>query len=350
MPRIPKAILTLAIISQIPAAISFAQAEKSIYGADNRIELFNASPETFKLADSVVSLWDSAKVKYDLTAGVFSLKTENFAAKLNLCPEERFREQPMGAFCSGSLVGEDLIMTAGHCITDQAKCDGTKIVFGFARKKSGAGAATRIRQEDVYTCERIITRFLGDEPNLNLMFALPANIPAPSRAPLGPDYALIQLDRKVSGHKPLAINRGQNLKKGDKMMVIGHPAGLPLKIAAGASVRDASQQGYFVTDLDTFGGNSGSPVFNTSTRLIEGILVRGDEDFLPTPAGCTIMATYSQNGGRGEDVTKVSALESFIPKPAKANKSTEPGFRDVNVIVIPAAQEDLGRRFNANFQ
>ena len=196
-------------------------------------------------------------------------------------------------------------------------------------------------QQDVYTCKKIITRFLGGEPG--------AVLPAGQR--LGPDYALIQLDRKVAGHKALAIDRGQNLKKGDKMMVIGHPVGLPLKISAGAAVRDASQQGYFVTDLDTFGGNSGSPVFNTATRLIAGILVRGDEDFQKTPAGCTTMATYAQDGGRGEDVTRISVLESFIPGVSAGGKSAEMTFKDMSpVIGAPASQEDFNRRFSTNLQ
>jgi len=322
------------------STLSFAE-DKSIYGDDNRIDLFNASPETFKLADSVVSLWEAPNVQYDAAAKTFTLKTEKFGDKMNLCPKERFREQPMGAFCSGSLVGDDLIMTAGHCITDQASCDGTKIVFGFALKKSGAAASTKMGQADVYTCKKIITRFLGGEPGSVL----------PAGQKLGPDYALIQLDRKVAGHKPLAINRAQNLKKGDKMMVIGHPVGLPLKISAGATVRDASQAGYFVTDLDTFGGNSGSPVFNVETRLIEGILVRGDEDFQSTPAGCTTMSTYSQDGGRGEDVTKISSLQSFIPNVAAGSKSADMTFKDVNAVIdAPAGQDDFNRRYNANFQ
>lgn len=36
------------------------------------------------------------------------------------------------------------------------------------------------------------------------------------------------------------------------------PAGLPTKIAGGATMRDASPNGYYVANLDTYGGNSGS--------------------------------------------------------------------------------------------
>ena len=131
-------------------------------------------------------------------------------------------------------------------------------------------------------------------------------------------------------------------------MVIGHPVGLPLKISAGASVRDASKVGYFVADLDTFGGNSGSPVFNTATKLIEGILVRGDDDFLASPAGCTTMATYAQTGGRGEDVTKISVLQSFIPKLGASAKAAEETFQDMSLGSL--APGEMDRRIDLNFQ
>jgi len=78
-------------------------------------------------------------------------------------------------------------------------------------------------------------------------------------------------------------------------------------------VRDASPRYFFKTDLDTFGGNSGSAVFNARTNLIEGILVRGDVDFVKSPAGCKVASVVAQDAGNGESVTKISALESYIP-------------------------------------
>jgi V8-like Glu-specific endopeptidase len=285
-------------------AISFAQYDdKSIYGDDNRKDFYEMGASFQGLADSVVSFWKSASVEAANPGGV-KLKTVNFGDRLNLCPGEKFREQPIGAFCSGSLVGEDLVMTAGHCIKSEAQCQDTKLVFGYVVKKAGEAAVTSVPASEVYTCAKIVKRFLGGEPGSE----------NPAGQALGPDYALIKLDRKVSGHKPLPVNRGASLKNGDGIFVIGHPVGLPMKLAGYATVRDFSKVGYFVADLDTFGGNSGSPVFNVKTKKIEGILVRGDEDFLESPAGCTTMATYEQTGGRGEDVTKISVLSSVIPK------------------------------------
>ncbi len=286
-----KSILALAVMSPLLSAAAFA-GSRTVYGRDDRVELFEASWQERQLADSVVSMWESKNVLEDRRTGSFSLNTMNIGETLALCPGERFREQGIGAFCTGALVGEDLIMTAGHCVPAQAACDGMKIVFGYAIAAPGASAPASIGAADVYSCKRILTR--AETNN-------------------GPDYALIRLDRKVSGRRPLGINRTGNLKEGSKVLVIGHPIGLPLKIAGSAAVRYVSPRGYFVTDLDTFGGNSGSPVFNAATGLIEGILVRGGRDFVTAPEGCTTLGVNSQTGGRGEDVTSISVLGSYIP-------------------------------------
>ena len=329
MKTLMKTTLSAAVILILPI-LACAEGYKSIYGADNRMDFFAAPAPMQTLSNSVVSFWKAASV----TSGGsgFTLKTVNFGDRMNLCPGEKFREQPIGAFCSGSLVGDDIIITAGHCIKTDADCQGTKIVFGYAVKAEGGQAVTSMPASEVYTCAKIIKRFLAGEPGST----------NPAGQNLGPDFAVIQLDRKVTGHTPLPIARTTSLKAGDGVFVIGHPVGLPLKVADGASVRDFSKIGYFVADLDTFGGNSGSPVFNAATRKIEGILVRGDTDFEDSPAGCTTMATYDQTGGRGEDVTKISSLSSFIPKlPGESKaKSADPELevRDMDSSGIQPAE------------
>ncbi len=301
MRNLVKTTLSLAAAAIILPALSFAGG-RSIYGEDNRTEYFSASAGVKALSDSVVSFWKSASLETQ-ASGEIKLQTVKFGDRLNLCAGEKFREQPIGAFCSGSLVGEDLVMTAGHCVKTEEDCKNTKMVFGFAVKTAGGEATTSVPAGEVYGCARIVKRFLGGEPgSVN-----------PAGQTLGPDFALVQLDRKVTGHKPLLIDRNSALKKGSGVFVIGHPVGLPLKIAGSASVRDFSKIGYFTTNLDTFGGNSGSPVFNAKNNLVEGILVRGDNDFNVTADGCRTMATYAQTGGRGEDVTKIAALSEFIP-------------------------------------
>jgi V8-like Glu-specific endopeptidase len=303
MKNLMKTTLTLTAAIAILPVLSFAETGKSIYGADNRKDFFEMTAPMQALADSVVSFWKADSIE-TLNPGGVKLKTVNFGDRLNLCPDEKFREQPIGAFCSGSLVGEDLVMTAGHCVKNADDCANTRMVFGYNIKKAGEEATTTMAASEVYSCAKIVKRFLGGEPGSS----------NPAGQALGPDFALIKLDRKVTNHKPLPIARVTSLKKSEGIFVIGHPVGLPAKLAGFATVRDFSKVGYFVADLDTFGGNSGSPVFSVKTKKIEGILVRGDEDFIDSPAGCTTMATYAQTAGRGEDVTKISVLSADIPK------------------------------------
>jgi hypothetical protein len=132
----------------------------------------------------------------------------------------------------------------------------------------------------------------------------------------GPDYALIGLDRKVADRQPLAVNRRGGLKKGARLFVTGHPNGLPFKFTAnGRVVADPPEDSaYFKTDLDTFSGNSGSPVFNADTLLIEGVHVRGDsENFIPTFEGCGVYAVRPQNAGYPGSATKIDYLLDSIP-------------------------------------
>jgi hypothetical protein len=223
---------------------------------------------------------------------VYDIEAGTFGDDFGLCESEPFRDQPSGGFCSGALVGDDLMITAGHCIEDEYECESTRFVFGYQVKKEGE-YPTSAPVGEVYSCAEIIRRDQVSD---------------------GADYAVIRLDRKVSNHRPLAINRAADLKDGDKVGVIGHPSGLPVKIAFGESlVRDVAPEGYFVANLDTYGGNSGSAVFNTKSGLIEGILVRGETDFITTSEGCRASNVCEADDCRGEDVTKISALADIIP-------------------------------------
>ena len=109
--------------------------------------------------------------------------------------------------------------------------------------------------------------------------------------------------------------------------VIGHPSGLPVKIASEANVIQttgvmqnedgdlvpvASQ---FVTNLDTFGGNSGSPVINTDSYKVVGILVGGDQDYVQSTEDLCVEVNrcdLSGVGCTGESVTKMSYITAFI--------------------------------------
>lgn len=279
--------LVSALAAAVPAAAQFHT--KVIYGADTRVDLYQVSdPRLLSLADSTVALFQADGVS--VAGGVAKLSTQNYGQMENLCKEEPFYEQGSGAFCSGSLVAPDVIMTAGHCVPSAEECAGIKFVFGFAVKRKGV-LPDSVPAGEVYGCKELIGRQQVND---------------------GADWALVRLDRKVAGHVPLKLDLAGNIAPKTEVLVIGHPAGLPTKIAGGAHVRDSSNPGFFVANLDTYGGNSGSAVFNSATGLVEGVLVRGEQDFVQK-GDCQVSNVCPVDGCRGEDVTKIANVADKIP-------------------------------------
>jgi hypothetical protein len=260
----------------------------TIYGQDGRKDLFEVhDARALKLADSTVALFKSRKVALKPSTGMATLDLISFQKKERLCPGERFADQWLGADCTGALIGPDLILTAGHCVKSQTNCDGTMFVFGFSITEEGK-QPRQIPLDEIYQCKELIHSQYDNE---------------------GPDFALVRLDRAVEKHEPLALNEGEGVSEGAPLLVVGHPSGLPAKIADGARVRSTRGAGYFVANTDTFGGNSGSPVFNEDTGLIEGVLVRGDEDFVPNSEGaCYTAFRCADDDCRGEDATNISEV------------------------------------------
>ncbi len=293
------ALLVLAFVA-VRASAQDANPEV-IYGDDDRLDIYQVkSAKLLEMADATVSLWPASKVSVDSAKATAKLETESFGESMNMCKSEPYWDQPLGAFCSGSLVGPDLIMTAGHCVTSESDCKETKFVFGFGIKEAGK-YPNSVAASDVYGCGQLLGRLQENS---------------------GADWALIRTDRPVAGHVPLGVARGPELKAGEKVFVIGHPAGLPTKVAGGAAVRDPSPNGYFVANLDTYGGNSGSAVFNTVTGKVEGILVRGEQDYV-WQGNCRVSKKCSNDGCGGEHVTKISSLFDKIPGPVESRSHVQ---------------------------
>lgn len=287
-----------------------------IYGSDDRIDLYQTQNSKLRsLADSTVALIPAASVKAE--GGVARLTTQPYGPSMSFCKDEPFYEQVTAAFCSGSLIAPDIVMTAGHCITSQSSCEGTKFVFGFAVKEKGK-MPTSVATKDVYGCKQLLGREQVND---------------------GADWALIKLDRAVSGHTPLKLNQTGVIANKTPIVVIGHPAGLPTKIAGGSEVRDNSKNGYFVANLDTYGGNSGSAVFNAKTGLIEGILVRGETDYVYR-GSCRVSNVCTSDGCRGEDVTKIGVVTAKLPGARHRGRVAEMGPSFASLLMSVGAAGD----------
>ncbi|HOI41481.1 MAG TPA: serine protease [Elusimicrobiales bacterium] len=286
----------------------------AVYGEDNRVDYYEADPVYQRLADSTAALFRARDVRLDPASGNASIDLgRTIRDKFNLGEEERYGDQPFGSFCSSFLAGEDLVVTAAHCFTEYAPEDtnisykDTVFVFGYAVPRAGV-FPTEVPAVNVFAFKELVSARYDKN---------------------GADYAVIRLNRKVPAERfPLAVNRGAAPAPGARLFTIGYPSGMPVKIAGGAGIRRVhADKGFFVTDLDAFKGNSGSPVFNADTMMIEGVLTRGGTDYIHTesdgtvyydprrPGGYSPGETYvlGQDEGRGEDVTLIGRLKDFLP-------------------------------------
>ncbi|MFY0582657.1 trypsin-like peptidase domain-containing protein [Cystobacter fuscus] len=205
-----------------------------------------------------------------------------------LCTTERFRDDPVVAGCSGTLIDDDLVLTAGHCIKNAEECANKRFVFNYYRP--AAGTLKTVTTEDIFSCASIVAHKLEDVGGRML------------------DYAILRLDRPATPRFTPAPVRLSNtaLSTGQNVAVIGCGSGIPFKIDSGGSVRDAraGMRDYFVASTDTFGGNSGSGVYETSNYAVTGILVRGDTDYVENGT-CNVVNTCSETGCAGEAITYV---------------------------------------------
>jgi V8-like Glu-specific endopeptidase len=265
-----------------------------VYGEDNRIETFQAKKNLQDLAAStagMVNTIKTIKVGKSLMLPPYTLKDS-----MGLCESERFADQPSSVSCSGFLVGPDLLVTAGHCIQTQKDCDEVTWVFDYKVKSKTDKTDILIPSKDTYKCSKVI------ESNLF------------STQTIRKDYALVRLDRVVEGRTPLTFRKKGKISLNTKLTVIGHPSGLPQKIASDAKVLANTHPHFFKTNLDTFGGNSGSAVFDAKTGVVEGILVRGAKDYEKVD-GCLRVHTSEDEitdfANYGESVSRITEITTF---------------------------------------
>jgi len=276
---------------------------KVIYGTDDRLDLYaETDPERREWARSVCGLFTPSRLSQTAN-NTFTLNTSAYRQLGRPpCASEPFGDQPSAAFCTGFMVGEDLIATAGHCFNSN-DLNNVRFVFGFVMEGPNQ-PVLEVPANQVYTGVAIVSR--------QLLGTL--------------DYAIVRVDRPITapGARPLPIRREGVIQPGTPVGMIGHPAGLPLKLAFGptTAVRSSSAEYFFVANLDAYGGNSGSPIFNVNTGLVEGILVRGEVDYRVS-GECFVSNVVSDDGGRGEDCTKTTTFAQFVPEIARSEGTVE---------------------------
>jgi V8-like Glu-specific endopeptidase len=167
-----------------------------------------------------------------------------------------FNDAENSSLCTGSLVGERLLLTNSHCIENgslKQVCDGFYAVF-----KSNFGG------NEIARCAKVLFRHRHSSRRGNLS---------------NQDYALIQLDRDVNA-APLEIDP-QGFKVGDTVnpFVIDHIDGTNariVKLECTVSPDTTNGRDLVLHRCPAIGGNSGAPIL-LPNGLLGGVLYAAQE-------------------------------------------------------------------------
>lgn len=251
--------LLILISATLFASNSFA----IIFGSDDRLERYQLKDTAvFRAAESTAAL--AYRSRFKSVPGNPGALEIDFTVNGNgriiadaSCPSAFVGQPQLVSYCSSTLVGDDLLLTAGHCfergptVTKESVCEQTIALFDFAKRAPGDDPI-RFAREKIYECKAIEAYSAGT----NL------------------DFALIRLDRKVVGRKPLRLSAVDSLKSGDRVLNSGYPKGRPNKTTlTGTYGRGLPDPSRALINVTSEGGSSGSSILNPRTLEIMGVLV-----------------------------------------------------------------------------
>ena len=213
-------------------------------------------------------------------------------------------------WCTGTLIADDLFLTAGHCFDQTGG--------GWNRPRVN-GTTNIIPPEEIAT-------------NMSVEFDHQRNAAGVLKTPVS--VAVVELVEYRLGGLDFAIARlagapGQtwgvtrlasiDANVGDMLCIIQHPAGNPKRIEAGPLTSfDGDRIRY--NNIDTLGGSSGSGIL----RALDGCLVG-----VHTNGGCNAAMTGSNFGVRVARLLEVSPTLQSLPK------HTNPSLDRIVTAIVP---------------
>ncbi|HEY9262296.1 serine protease [Chitinophaga sp.] len=217
-----------------------------------------------------------------------------FQQRAILCDDEPYANQPAAADFTAFVVNDSTLITAGHCL-NPTMLKRYYYVFDYIMDTLHH-APQYFEEANVFIATKIIPYYD------------PAN---------NQDVCIIRVNKKIDARRIPALSQQSAVNNSNTYYVIGTPAGIPFKLAGKAKIMENTSPAYFLLNSDTYEGNSGSPVFNASTNLIEGLLITGTKDFRPNILNITcklsLLCPFDEcPGSKGEKILRTSQFLDLI--------------------------------------
>lgn len=281
-----------------------------IYGGiDTRNDLSSESPAwALRVGHSVAMMIDRRRIQPILSGKFFKVTAQKLGVRKNLCPGTKYYDQPsIRGACTAFLVGKDQMITAAHCLRHPLAHLDKVLIFDFTNSSLSDNGDLIFESDQIYSIKtasvarevHFVDRVVNDTSRSEKMIIK--------------DHALLTLERSVVGRIPLEWNFTEELTSGTELSIFGHPDGISQKMANGV-VESPDRETFFYASLDSFSGNSGSPVINKQTMKVEGLLSSGEADYIVDSArGCKVVheCTFGTEFCLGEAVLRSSNFNEF---------------------------------------